>query len=209
MSLVAFNDPRLSGKVMPRYKRNQTNELIEVDKKGQWLAFSCVHAVICMLCENRAWSGRLLLKGNKAYPRIEVRHVYASEVDDHPNRQRYRVIMFGLGCPDNDKESVKLVWDRYQRWTHGLLCWDADEYQKQLGVVTGHARSLNQLNDAYFAGHRHVIGTPIEGETFGAGDVLTQIKVTSKPNERGVYEQEVEAVKPRIVIPGTWQLGDS
>lgn len=209
MSHLAFDDPRLSGKIMPRFKRDQTNEKIEVDKNRRWLAFSSVHAVVSMLCENRAWSGRLLLKGDHTYPRIEVRHVYASEVDDQRNRQRYRVIMFGLGCPDNDAESVKIVWDRYQRWLNGLLCWDHDEYQKQLAVVTGHARSLQQLNDAYFAGHGSVIGTPIAGESFGEGSVLEQITVTSKPNERGVYEQEVHTVKPQLAISGTWRLRNS
>lgn len=208
MSQLGFSDPRLSGTVMPRFRPDQTTDKVEVDKNKHWLAFSCVHAVICMLCENRTWSGRLLLKGDKAYPRFDVRHVYTSEVDDHRNRQRYRVIMFGLGCPEHEADTVRLVWDRYQRWRNGLLCWDQAEYQRQLEVVTGHARSLNQLNDAYFAGHGLVIGTPIEGETFGTGGVLETLTVTSKPNERGIYEQEVHAVKPQIHVPGTWRLRD-
>jgi hypothetical protein len=208
VSQVAFDNPNLSGTAMPRFTRDQTNEKIEVDKDRRWLAFSSAHAVISMLCENRTWSGRLLLKG-KAYPRLEVREVYASEVDDHRYKQRYRVIMFGLGCPEDEANTVRIVWDRYQRWRHGLLCWDHDEYQKQLAIVTGHAQSLQQLNDAYFAGHTSVIGTPIEGETFGQGSVLQKLAVVSKPNERGIYEQEVHTVKPRIVIPGTWGLRNS
>jgi len=203
VALLSFDNPNLSGATMPRFKRDQTFEKIEVHKGGQWLAFSCVHAVICMLCENRAWSGGLLLKGQTAYPRFGVRHVYASEVDDQRKRQRYRVIMFGLGCPDHEADTVRLVWDRYKRWENGLLCWDHQEYQAQRDIVEMHARSLNAMDDICFRGHERVIGTPIEGETFGTGNVIEAIEAQTK---RGPHDPEVKAVKSPVSVPGTWRL---
>jgi len=167
----SFHDPRMAD-IMPTYSRDKTLTQFEVDRHGKWLALSRVHAVICLLCECRAWDSTHRRKGDKVFPKLEVRSVFEREFDAHDKGQAYRVTMFGLGCPDSRINSPKQVWTMWQLWTNNALCWDYTQYAEKRAEVEQHALTHKRLNDPKFAWHTKAIGTPIEGETFGQGRVL-------------------------------------
>jgi len=172
---ISVFDPR-GAKVLKHLRREQTLDQYEVDPKGQWLSLMWVHQVICFLCECRAWDSERGLKGDTPFPKLEIRAVYEREVDDYASGQRFKAIMFGLGCPDNNVDSVKEVWRRRSLWQWNMLCWDYTEYGEKLAEVQGHALKLKSMHDKRFALHRKAIATPIEGETFGDGFILDLIK---------------------------------
>jgi len=164
-------DPRMKDVVRTIAPERSLERLFEADRYGHWAAIAWPHQVICFMCECRAWDGKHGIKG-AAMPKLEVREVYEKEVDDWESGQRYRIVMFGLGCPDNQVNSVKEVWRRLQLWRAGHLCWDYSEYAEQRAVLEAWALSLKQKRDRKFAWHMKGIGEPIEGETFGQGRVL-------------------------------------
>ena len=175
MGAVGIFDPQVAH-LIKRIRPEQTLErLFEVDRHGQWAAIAWPHQVICFLCVCRAWDAKNGRKG-QPFPKLEVRHVYEKEVDDYESGQRFRIVMFGLGCPDSRVDSVKEVWRRRELWRNNLLCWDYSEYAAMRAVVEGYALSLKRITDAKFAWHMKGIGEPIEGEAFGKGSVLTRIE---------------------------------
>jgi len=174
VATISVFDPR-GAKVLKHLKREQTLDQYEADKHGQWLALMWVHQVICFLCECRAWDSVRGRKGDTPFPKLEVRAVYEREVDDYESGQRFKAIMFGLGCPDNGVDSVKEVWRRRMLWQRNMLCWDYTEYADKRAAVAGHALKLKSMHDKRFALHRKAIATPIEGETFGDGFILDRI----------------------------------
>lgn len=164
-------------RAMPRLSAQNRTNLIEMDPKRRWIAFSRFDEVVTLISNTwfrtDPWTNTI---GPKL-PKLELVELYDKENDDWFHKQRFRLLMFGI-APANSAvgDAVRIVWQRHKWFNGGWLYTEQAEQrevQRRLALTVQEYWSEGRaLKEGLFKPYTFHVGMPVEGDTFGKGRII-------------------------------------
>lgn len=197
-----FQHPKVRQTVM-RLKAQDTSNYRETNEARTWLAFSRFDEVAVLVSATHTRNPWTNAWGKKVKP-LQVVELYNRESDNYLYGQRFKIIMACVAPVDDTYvgDIVREVWDRHVLYRGGWLKWTygaKKEAERQLHKA---ARDFWAEMDVTFHPYALHVGKAIEGETFGKGNILTQLEVHVEHSKGGIHVPEVRRKTDVVSVEG-------